>query len=195
MMEIRNILSLEDPVPALALMDEIGMLQKLLGTRTYKNPYKLYAMLSAERAVGEAPDWHRRYVFLTNGTLPVLPISNREENRMRRSVKEAAGEYANDPAIMAFQHKDPNVVVDAHLLARAAEFKKPLTRSKLDAEIARGMAATLPVDGPSFFPHGFAPGKELGMVLDFAEEAFKLSDLQATSEEVIAHALRKMQRV
>ena len=193
MMEIRNILSLEDPVPALALMDDLGMLQRLLGTRSYQNPYKLYALLRAERVVGEAPDWRRRYVFLTNGMMPVFPISNREESRMRQSAKEAAAGDA--PALVAFQYKDPDIAVDAHLLSRAAEFKKPLTRSKLDAEIARGMAATLPVDGPSFYPHGFTPGKDLGKVLHFAKEAFKLSDLQATREEVITCAMRKLQSV
>lgn len=193
MMEIRNILTLDDPIPALALMDELGMLHRLLGTRAYQNPYKLYALLRAERAVGEAPDWHRRYAYLANGMMPVFPISNREENRLRRATKEAAAGEA--PAIVAFQYKEPEVAVDAHLLSRAADFKKPLTRSTLDAEIARGMAATLPVDGPSFYPHGLVPGKELGSALHFAKEAFKLSDLQATRDELITCAMRRMQSV
>lgn len=190
MMEIRSILSLPDPTPALVMMDDLDILRHLLGTRGYNDPHWMYAVLRAEREAGAAPDWHRRYVFLTRGTMPIFPISRAEENRLRQTHQSTP--YGASPAIVAFQYRDADIALDAHLLRCAERFGSPDRREALDAEIARGLSAVLPVDGPAFFEHGIGPGRVLGSALHFAKEAFKASDLRATADQLISHALQKV---
>lgn len=190
MWEIRNILSLPNPVPALVLMHKLGFLRHLLGTLGYNDPNWMHALLRAEHEAGVSPDWHRRYVFLTRGTMPIFPISRAEENRLRQTHQSTP--YGASPAIVAFQYRDADIAMDAHLLRCAERFGSPDGRETLDAEIARGLAAVLPVDGPAFFEHGIGPGRILGSALHFAKEAFKASDLRATADQLIPVALQKV---
>lgn len=188
--EIRSILSLPNPIPALVIMDDLEILRHLLGTRSYNDPHWMHALLRAEHEAGVSPDWHRRYTFLTQGTMPSFPISRAEENRLRQTHQSTP--YGASPAIVAFQYRDPEIAMDAHLLRCAERFGSPDSREALDAEIERGLGAVLPVDGPAFFEHGIGPGRVLGWALHFAKEAFKASDLRATADQLIPVALQKV---
>lgn len=188
MMEIRSILSLPNPVPALELMESLRMLQELVGTRSYADPFWLHNLIRAEQHAGVSPDWRRRYTFLSRGATPVFIHSNAEGDHIR--LAHLSTPIGDSPAMITFEYKNPNVAMDAHLLRRASMARTPEPRAWIDAEIMRGMEAKLPVDGPAFFDHGIGPGPELGKLLRIAKDAFKDSDLTATSAQLVESVLR-----
>lgn len=180
--EMARLLAAPDPAPALAAMAAAGVLARVLPGA---DAGPLAALVRLEQAAGLAPRWQRRLAAL-GGTgemgaeawAGALRLS-RADAKALTATRLAAGL----PAAAAAWRHGPEAARDATLIA-AARAGEPTAPASLEADIARGGAAALPVRAADL-P---LSGADLGRALGAMEEAWLASDLSLDAAALRAAA-------
>jgi poly(A) polymerase len=176
--EICKLLAADDPAPAVAAMAATGILARVLPGA---DPAGLAPLVHVEQAAGTAPAWRRRLACL--GGDPAWSEALRLSRADARAVMSIRGALADGltPAAAAFRH-GPEAARDAALvLAAATDGSLP---PNLEAELARGAAARLPIAARDLPLEGLA----LGAALRRAEAAWLASDLRLDAAALAATA-------
>lgn len=172
--EFRKLLSASDPAPAMAAMQQTGVLTALLPGADAR---ALAPLIHLE--AGLAPDWRRRLVVL--GGLEVaerLKLGRAEARAVADMAQAVAG--PDGPAALGFLLKETLGV--GAVLARAALLETP-PAANWAAEVARGAAAVFPVraaDLPDL------TGAALGQRLGALQRDWLRGGLTATRAELLA---------
>ncbi|MFO1107456.1 MAG: CCA tRNA nucleotidyltransferase [Amaricoccus sp.] len=173
--EMRKLLAAPDPAPALAAMAASGILARVLPGA---DPRALAPLVAAEAAAGTAPRWERRLAAL--GDAPDWETGlrlSRAEIRALAATRRALAEPG--PAAAAFRH-GAEAARDAALIGASIGGTAP--PAALEAELARGGAARLPVRAADLPLRGRA----LGAALDRIEADWIASDFRLTADELLA---------
>ncbi|SES69019.1 CCA tRNA nucleotidyltransferase [Oceanicella actignis] len=181
--EMRRLLAAPDPAPALAAMAACGALARVLPGA---DPALIAPLTHVEALAGAAPDWLRRLAALAPGAdadelARALRLSNAERRRLAAAA--AAREAAEPPARAAWRH-GPDAARDAALIDAAARAAPP--PADLEAELARGAGARMPVRARDLAARGVAPGPQMGAELRRLEEAWLDSDMRLDAEALLA---------
>jgi poly(A) polymerase len=141
------------------------------------DPAPLGPLVQLEAAAGVAPRWQRRLAAL--GQEPGWAAALRLSRADAGALATTAAALAEDsrPAVAAYRH-GPDAARDAALI-RAATLGEPVP-ADLEAEIARGNAAVLPLSAADLDLSGPA----LGQALKAAEAAWIASDFALTQDEL-----------
>jgi poly(A) polymerase len=172
--EIAKLLAAADPAPAVAAMAATGILARVLPGAD-SAPLAPLVHLEAEARLG--PRWQRRLAAL--GNEPAWAAALRLSRADARALAATAAALAEDarPALAAYHH-GPDAARDAALI-RAATLAQPAP-ADLEAEIARGAAAVMPLSAADLDLKGPA----LGQALKAAEAAWIASDFALTTDEL-----------
>jgi poly(A) polymerase len=176
-----KLLAAPDPTPAVGSMAAAGILARVLPGA---EPGPLAPLVHIEAAAGLAPRWQRRLAAF--GWRPEWGAALRLSRGDRRALAATAAALTADapPAATAYRHGG-EAARDAALI-RAASLAAPLPNG-LEAEIARGGAATLPIRAADLDLEGPA----LGTALKRLEAAWVASDLRLGADELRAMAAGK----
>jgi poly(A) polymerase len=141
------------------------------------DPAPLGPLVHLEAEAGLGPRWQRRLAAL--GPQPGWAEALRLSRADARALVATAAALAEDarPAAAAYRH-GPDAARDAALI-RAATLAQPLP-ADLEAEVARGAAAVLPLSAADLELEGPA----LGRALKAAEAAWIASDFALTADEL-----------
>lgn len=173
--EFRKLLSARDPAPAVAAMQQTGVLTALLPGADAR---ALAPLIHLE--AGIAPDWRRRLVVLGGAEVAErLKLGRAEARALAEMTRAVAG--TDGPAALGFLLKES--LATGAVLARAAVLETP-PATNWAAEVARGAAAAFPVraaDLPDL--SGAALGQRLGAL----QREWLRGGLTATRAELLAH--------
>jgi poly(A) polymerase len=184
--EIRKLLAAPDPAPATAAMASAGVLARCLPGA---DATALAPLVHVEALAGAAPDWPTRLAALgavagAGEAARRLRLSRAEEAALAR-IAAALAEDA-PPAALAYRHGAE--AAHAALLIRAAATGMPPPPG-LEAEIARGAGAVLPLAAADLIAAGIPPGPALGRALARAEAAWLASDFALDKDALLAQSL------
>lgn len=178
--EMTRLLAAPDPAPAVAAMAATGILARILPGA---DPRGLAPLVHVEAQAGAAPRWQRRLAAL--GRQPGWDRGLRLPRAESRALNAVTAALDTDeaPAQGAFRH-GAEPVRDAALI-RAASLGAPPPPG-LEAELARGAAATFPLRAADLPLAGPALGAELVRL----REAWIRSGLRLGAAELkaLAHA-------
>ncbi|MEX0971555.1 MAG: CCA tRNA nucleotidyltransferase [Paracoccaceae bacterium] len=173
--EMARLLAAPDPVAALDLMAQTGVLGALLAGAACD---VLGALMQVEQAENEPPAWLRRLAALGNkaGWAERLRLSKADAKHLAAITSAAT---AQSLAVAAQEFGAP-VARDAALLEAARGAGLP---PDWRAEIARGAAAVFPLRAADFPQHA---GPALGAALKAARARWLASDLRASKAALLA---------
>jgi poly(A) polymerase len=165
--EMARLLAAPDPAPALAAMQAADILARVLPGA---DAGILPALVDLEARAGVAPRWQRRLVALgwREAWAGALRLSRADRRVLSETATALAG--ALSPAGAAWRH-GADAARDAALIRAAEGGRLP---PDLEAEIARGAAASFPLRAADLTAEGPALGAELRRL----EEAWLASDLR-----------------
>ncbi|MEM7544122.1 MAG: CCA tRNA nucleotidyltransferase [Pseudomonadota bacterium] len=164
--EMLKLLAAPDPVPALTAMGEI--LKHVLPGAVLPE-----GLVDAERDLGVEPDALRRLAALA-AVPDVAAVHLRLSRKAQKYLAAMAEALADDTAIaQAAWRWGDEVARDVAVLRAAAGRAAPLAWR---AEIARGLAAIMPVQADDLMRRGMVPGPPLGAVLRRIEADWLASD-------------------
>ncbi|MBB5514492.1 poly(A) polymerase [Rubricella aquisinus] len=170
--ELQKLLSAPAPLTALMAMAEDGVLAHVL-------PQCDQRMMPAFCEAETVPDWRAR-LFALGGRLERLRLS--KEDRKALDAMRAALARSAGPAERAYRFGPlaarTAATMEAALLKRA-------TRPDLEAEIARGAAAQMPVTAADLMDR-IAPGPALGTALREIEEAWIAGDFRPSRAALLS---------
>lgn len=174
--EMTRLLAAPDPAPAVAAMAATGILARILPGADARG---LAPLVHVEALAGAAPRWPRRLALL--GRQPEWDRDLRLPRAESRALDAIAAALEADeaPAQGAFRH-GPDAARDAVLL-RAASLGTP-PPPDLEAELARGAAATFPLRAADLPLSGPALGAELARL----REAWIHADFRLGAAELKA---------
>lgn len=178
--EMTRLLAAPDPVQALSLMEDGGVLAYVLPGA---DPGRVAALVAVERAENVAPDWPRRLAALScDADLAAALRLSRPEARRQSRLAEAIGRgWSLDEAGYRLT---PALATDVALLRAArGQALPPDWRARL-AEAAR---ATLPIAAGDLSAH--LQGQALGRGLRAAEAAWIASGFAMPAPALIDTAL------
>lgn len=177
--EIARLLGAPDPAPAAVAMAAAGVLERVLPGA---DPAGLAPLVGVEAAGGWPPDWRRRLAALGPAAdwAGPLRLSRADHRALGATAAAAASDLPLAAAACAF---GAEATRDAALI-RAARTGGP-PPPDLEAEIARGAGARLPLRAADL-P---LEGRELGAALGRAEAAWLASDLRLDAAALRAAAL------
>jgi poly(A) polymerase len=181
--EMTRLLAAPDPAPALAAMEETGILPLVLPGA---DAGAIARLVWVEAAAGEAPRWQRRLAALGPGSdWPArLRLSRAEVAALTAIAKALAA--AAPPAEAAYRF-GAEAARDAALIAAARAGKDPPPR--LAAEIARGAAAVMPLRAADL-P---LTGRALGVELRRLEALWIASDFRTDADVLLAASQARRQ--
>lgn len=157
--EMRKLLGAPDPVPALRLMDEAGVLAQVMPADLSPLP----AVIAAEAKAGAAPDWQRRLALIA-ATDPAEPLRLSRAEAARHARLRAAATARPFSADGAGYRLGAAEGRDAALIADALGAGLP---DDWDARITDGAAQPLPISAADLAP--MLQGRALGVGLRAAE--------------------------
>lgn len=180
--ELRKLLAAPDPVEAVRLMAETGVLAQVLPGA---DAAALPALVAAERAAGAAPDWTRRLALIAPGIpAAALRLSRTEASRLAALAAHAgphAGRFSVDAAGFRLGAGPGR---DAALIAAARGAALPEGWMRRLAEAA---AAPLPIAARDIAPP--LEGAAIGRGLRAAEQAWIESGFRMPAPGLIDVAL------
>lgn len=173
--EMRKLLSVANPAPAVAAMAQAGILARVLPGA---DPRALAPLVHLE--LDADPDWLRRLAVI-GGDDPEQHLRlSRVEVRDLAAVRDAIGSGIS-PAVLGWR-LGLDRASDA-LLGRAAVTAQPLP-AQWAQDAARGARATFPVTAADLMPA--LQGPALGAKLHALQELWLASDLTLTREQLLA---------
>lgn len=173
--EMRRLLDAPDPAPALAGMENAGVLHRILPGATSRFVAPLVHLEPPY-----APDWRRRLAALGGSDEEEALRLSRAEARHLHGLKSAV-ESGAGPAELAYRH-GAQIARDA-LLLRAAMTGAPMPAG-WEEEVARGASAVFPLRAADLMPR--YQGAELGARLKEAEERWIRSGFSLSREQLLA---------
>lgn len=173
--EVKKLLGVPDPAPAVAAMALSGVLSRILPGA---DPGALAPLVHLE--AGLEPRWVRRLAVLGGGMAfgSALRLARAEVAQLR-AIRDESG--ANLTAAALGWKLGKSDATDT-ILARAALLEIPLPDG-WQAEILRGQSAGFPVSAADFMPD--LQGAALGQRLQRLERRWLLSDLRLTKAELL----------
>ena len=177
--EMRRLLGAPDPAQAMAAMAACGVLAAVAPGADAR---LIGPLVEMERAAGAAPGWPRRAAALGGGWGD-WRLSRAEAGRLA-AIAAARADPA-PPAARAHLH-GIDAARDACLLDAAADGAAPPPH--LEAELARGAAAVLPVTAGDLMAAGAAPGPALGATLARLRAAWVAQDFRPDRAALLALA-------
>ena len=173
--EMRKLLAAADPGPAVALMDQTGVLPLLLPGA---DPARLSALLAAERAAASPSDWPRRLAALSAADPAEALRLSKAEARHQAALRRASAEnWSLDEA--AYRLGD-SLATDLTLLRGLPP------PQGWQARIARAAASPLPISAADL-PQ--LQGPAVGRALRAAETAWIASGFAMPAPALIDAAL------
>jgi poly(A) polymerase len=173
--EMRKLLNAGDPIPALAAMDESGVLAQVLG----KSEVAVAARLLALEG-GHPSGWIARLAALgASGEAGALRLSRDEAGALAVLKTEASG--ARGAGELGYRHGAETA--RRILLLRAAQSGGTLPSTWLD-EATHGAAARFPVSAGDLMPRH--AGAELGQRLKALEDRWIASGFALSREQLLA---------
>jgi poly(A) polymerase len=180
--EMKKLLAAPDPAPAVAAMAASGILARCLPGA---DPALLAPLVHAEGVAGAAPDWIARLAAL-GGESPAEALRlSRAETRCLAEIRDMLAEPFT---VAAAAHRRGERVGRAAALLRAAA-GETAGLAGLEAEVARGAAATFPLRARDLLAAGMTPGPALGAALEAARAEWIASDFRLGKDALLAGAL------
>ncbi|QPH55316.1 CCA tRNA nucleotidyltransferase [Pontivivens ytuae] len=164
--EFCKLLAAPDPTPVLEEMVGAGVLKRVLPDAQLD---LIAPLIRAED--GRAPRWQRRMLALS-GRRSRLRLAKRDAQGL--ILAEAALARPETPAVRARRYGS-DIARDLCLMEAAILGRKP--SRKVEAEIARGAAASFPLKAADLMPP-FSPGPELGVEMERLRTLWHASDLK-----------------
>jgi poly(A) polymerase len=172
--EMRKILSVKNPAPALAAMEHAGVLQRILVGASAKF-ISVLAHIEGKSKI----DWMTRLVVLGgDGHVDALRLTKVEGAKLR-SIKKVI-EIGMRPSAAAFEYGVDVARSSALALAALCEVLPP---QDLEDSIARGDAAEFPVAARDF---AHLSGHKLGNELRDLRERWIASEFKLSKEELLS---------
>ncbi len=172
--ETVRLLAAPDPAPAAAAMAAAGVLARVLPGA---EAAILAVLVHLEQTAGATPDAMRRLAAL-GGAADRLRLSRAQARRL--ALLRGAFSATAGTAELAWRHGADDAR-DVELL-RAAGYGAPLSAT-LEADLARGAAATFPISAADLMPE--LAGPALGRRLRALEAEWIASDLVATRADLL----------
>ncbi|MCF6304239.1 MAG: CCA tRNA nucleotidyltransferase [Rhodobacteraceae bacterium] len=171
--EIRKLLAVDNPAPALAAMAKSGVLMRILPNA---NPQFIAPLVALEQAHNIKPDWLRRLVVIgANGAGQALRLSKAE-------IKYLAKQGQNlPPAETAYRFGADMAINDALVLAATLGTELPPETME---QIALGAAAKFPVVAADLMPR-IAAGPKLGAELRRLEDRWIKSGFRLDKSDLL----------
>lgn len=174
--ELRKLLTAPNPAPAIRLMQDTGVLVRILPDA---DPSRLPALITAETGYAISPDWRRRLAVMTSSNL---------SDRLRLSRNEATYLSRLNPAQeetlaeIAF-HNGAEIARDVALIRLASDWpvKPDWPKHTLHAS-----TSPLPVSAADLMPE--LTGPAIGRGLKAAEELWIKTNFTASKTELIKAA-------
>lgn len=183
--EMRKLLAAPDPAPAVAAMQAAGVLRHCLPGADARF---LAPLVHAEAAASVAPDWLARLAAAGGEDAEAALRLSRAEARVLEAIEAALGA---PPAAGAYRH-GARAARAAALIGAAIQGGRPPER--LEAEIARGAAARMPLTAADLMAAGLPEGPAIGRALARAEADWVDHDFELDSDQLLADALREGQQ-
>lgn len=166
-MELRLLIALADPVPALALMLDAGIFRPVLPEITATRLPALATTIAAEAAAGIAPAWERRLASLLPPTdvrvAADVGARLKLSNTQRQRLAAAVAPPPSPPHVSAAWTDGAEAVIDRLLIAGDADAARPLNNWQ---------RPRLPATGKDIIARGVAPGPEVAKRLGQFERAW-----------------------
>ena len=172
--EMQKLLKAPDPMDALCLMEQTGVLQHVL-------PGARLDLLTALRRVETAPDWRLRLATLqADDPRGSLRLSNRSARTVMQLRELAQGDDSLER--IAYRHgQDLGRQVAQYRLAEGRDLPPDW-----DRRIQRAAQQKLPISATDLMPQ--LSGAALGAALRMAEDHWIDSDFRATAPDLLALA-------
>lgn len=175
--EIMKMLSAATPAVAVDMMEQTGVMAKILPTARLATP--IGALESAERRFGFSPDPIRRLALLTRGGDPrdtgrALRLANEDMAALRARRAPAALIQTTEDARRLGYGRGEVAAKDALLIQHAEQSSLP--DAKLISAIDEGAAQKMPVSAQDLMSYGLMAGPELGEALKGLEQLWVDSD-------------------
>ena len=175
--EMMKMLSAASPAVAIDMMEQTGVMAKVLPTARLAPP--VGALESAERRFGFSPDPIRRLALLTRGGDPrdtgrSLRLSNEDMAALRARRAPASLIQTGEDARRLGYTRGDLAAKDALLIQHAEQSNLPDV--KLITAIDEGASQKMPVSGQDLMSYGVMPGPELGETLKRLEQLWIDSD-------------------
>jgi poly(A) polymerase len=172
--EMRKLLAAQNPAPAIAAMQNAGILQHVL---PQSDARFLPPLIHFE--AGLPQPWIARLAILgERGFADALRLSRQEQADLS-NIRQG---FSNALSIAALGYSHHYDVAKAIVLGRSAMFETPAPQNWHD-ELARGAAAIFPVTAADFMPQ--LSGPELGAAIKAAKDQWLASDLHATKNQLL----------
>ena len=175
--EIMKTLAARSPAVALDMMEQTGVLAKVLPTARQSAP--MAALESAERRFGFSPEAIRRLALLTRGSDPrdtgrALRLSNEDMAALRaRRASSTLIKTTEDARRLGYDRGDA-AGKDTLFIQHAEQASLPDV--KIISAIDEGAAQKMPVTSKDLMAYGAVPGPELGETLKRLEQLWIDSD-------------------
>lgn len=183
--EMKGILVAPQAVQAVEAMVATGVAQRLL-PHTRWDVGNMARVAAREDEAGLPPSWAARLAAATGRTSLPWPLSGHEARGLALLDKHRA--YAALPAAAAAASGRADVARGIWALGTA-----PVPPQGVEQEVARGLAAVLPLTAAHLMAQGHTQGKALGQALDRARRAWLESDCTAPLEALHPSAGGKVQ--
>ena len=173
--EMLRLLAAPDPVPAVSVMAQVGVLAHVLPGASV---IALGPLVAEEQRLSVAPDALRRLACL-GAEEPDLRLSKAQQRQL--SLYQSLIGEPQGPAELAYRHGGE--VAQSVLLLRAASFQQPVTEDAL-FEMAKGTEVSFPLSARDFMPE--LKGPALGEALRDAEKRWIGSGFTLTKAELLS---------
>lgn len=186
--ELLKLLAAPDPLPALALMDDLDVTRHVIATPRDDRQQRLAALVELDAA-----DPIPRLAAVTAGDVPPLidrlRLSNKEAKRLADLVAppHPITQTTDRAALRRVIYRvGPETTADLLLLAAADHGKGPWFDAAR-ATLNQWQPVQMPIKGHDVLARGVAPGKDVGELLGRVEQWWENGDYQADRDQMLAY--------
>ncbi|WP_299859913.1 CCA tRNA nucleotidyltransferase [uncultured Roseobacter sp.] len=175
-MEMRKLLAAPNPVPAVAVMHQSGVLSRVLPGG---DPTLLGPVVHLEERLNRRPDWRLRLAALGGSDVQNRLRLSSKDAKVLAALKTAMGEMTPTPEIAYRQGFD---IAASVVILRAALANESVDLNALEP-LKTAASARFPIRAQDLMPA--LSGKALGARLEVLEQRWIASDFRLTREELM----------
>jgi len=186
--ELLKLLSAPDPRPAVRLMDEASVLERVLGQPADLTRFEVMTELSGDavlRLSALLPDEPARVAEISRA----LRLSNAQRDRLVEAVSGEATTGLTDPQARTAIYRDGRQAFEDRVMRAWAAGGEPEAARRLLALAKDWVRPTMPVGGRDLARLGLKPGPETGRVLQAFEAGWIVDDFPDHGHEDRLRAL------
>ena len=186
--ELFKLLSAPDPRPAVRLMDEASVLERVLGQPADLTRFEVMTELSGDavlRLSALLPDEPARVAEISRA----LRLSNAQRDRLVEAVSGEATTGLTDPQARTAIYRDGRQAFEDRVMRAWAAGGEPEAARRLLALAKDWVRPTMPVGGRDLARLGLKPGPETGRVLQAFEAGWIVDDFPDHGHEDRLRAL------